>query len=184
MDAKEDVVLGDVGGVSRPHRVVALASASVPLAGGPASTAASQGGEGLQFIRVDSGYEAAAEMLSAVAAALVVDMGRLTPPHAPLLDLAAKLAVPVVAFGTISADFSSEQLSRVRMASAEHVCEALREILHLPEPAPEAAPARPAEPAAEPVKPPAATLQPRRPRPPAEEALTQAELDALLREES
>ena len=151
---------------------------SLPEAPGP-----TQQGDALQFVRVSSGYEAAAELLSAPASALVVDLGRITPPHMPLLDLAAKLDVPVVAFGTVSSQFTSEQLSLLRLASAEGITETLREILGLGLPAPAAAAATSTEPAAEPAKPPAASLEARRPRRGVEEALTQAELDALLREE-
>lgn len=176
------MALADPAGASRPHRVVALVSAGVPLAGGPAP-GPTQEGDTLQFVRVNSGYEAAAEMLSAPASALVVDLGRITPPHMPLLDVAAKLEVPVVAFGTVSSQFTSEQLSRLRLASAEGVTETLREVLGLGLPAPAAAAAASTEPAPEPAPPPPASLEPRPPRRGVEEALTQAELDALLREE-
>lgn len=160
-----------------------MVSATVRFMGGPAS-AAGQEDEELQFIRVSSGYEAAAELLAAPAEAMVVDLGRITPAHAPLLDLANRLDVPVVAFGTVSADLASEQLSRIRLASAERITEVLDEALQLGRPEQGLAEAEPAGADASPPQPRAASLQPRKPRRPVEEALTQAELDALLEEES
>ena len=140
---------------------------------------------GVELVRVNSGYEAAAEMLAAPASALVADLGRITPGHLPLLDLARALDLPVVAFGTIMATLSADHLRMVRLVSPPAVGPALREVLHVgdPEPTPEPAEAEPApaedEPEQEPSARPAVTV-PEAGAPPPADALTQAELDALL----
>jgi len=82
-----------------------------------------------EVVRAESGYEAAAELLSAPVAALVVHLGRITPAHVRLLDLAAELEVPVLAFGTISAPLSSAQLARMRMVEPKQLGPALKDVL-------------------------------------------------------
>jgi len=44
--------------------------------------------DGTEVVITASGYEAAAELLAAPAAALVLDLGRITDAHRPLLTLA------------------------------------------------------------------------------------------------
>jgi len=161
-----------------------------------ASAASPELPETAELVRVGSGYEAAAELLVGPAAALVVDLGRITAPHVRLLELAGKLAVPIVGFGTISAPLSGSALRSVQLVGPEKVAQALEEIFGS---AGRYEPARPAEPAqppgkraarkvAEPEPPPAeqprAEAEPEKTAPPAPPAprrgLTQAELDALL----
>ncbi len=83
----------------------------------------------MNLVRVGSGYEAAAELLSGPVSALLVDLSILTPAHAGLLKLAAGLDVPVVAFGTVSAALDGSALAGVRLVGAEDVPEALREVM-------------------------------------------------------
>lgn len=54
-------------------------------------------------VRAVGGYEAAAELLAGAAAALLVDLSRLTAAHVGLLELAARRGVGIVAYGTIAA---------------------------------------------------------------------------------
>ncbi len=154
---------------SRKPRVIALL---------PAAVAAPEVADGIELVRVPSGYEAAGELLAAPAAALVVDLGRITPDHAPLLDLARRLELPVIGFGTVSADLSSAQLSRLRLVTPAGVGPALRELLPA---APKAAEApAPPESAEEQTPSPApARLEPCA-VPGRSGGLTQADLDALL----
>ncbi len=154
----------------------------------PAAAAGPEAHSTIELVRVRSGYEAAAEMLSAPTAALLVDLGRIGPTHLPLLALARKLEMPVVAFGTISADLPTGDIRQLTLVSPPGVSAALADALHLaePEPVAEAAvEAPPAEPAVEeaaaaeePARPVPASLQARTPA--AQEGLSQAELDALL----
>ena len=155
---------------SNPNRrVIALLPAAAPVPEIP---------PGVELVRVHSGYEAAAEMLAAPASALVADLGRITPAHLPLLDLARKLDLAVVAFGTVRGELRGDHLGALRLVSPPAVGPVLREILHIPEGEPEPAPAEegPAE------EPPARAVPARlqaRDRV-ATETLTQAELEALL----
>jgi len=168
----------------RAHRVIALVS--------PDAAACDLGGR-VQVVRVNSGYEAAAELLAGPASALLADLGRITETHTPLLALAEQLEVPVVGFGVLCANLAAERLADVRLVSAEAVAAGLAEILQLApaeadspglyEPAdtkssdepemtygPQPAPGEAVAPAGPAVEIPA---QPA-------EALTRAELDALL----
>jgi len=129
----------------------------------------------VEVVRVSSGYEAAAEMLAAPASALVVDLGRLTQPHVALLEMAQRLDLPVIAFGTISADLTEAHQRQLRLVSVQGLAEALHQTLHIPAAA--AAPAGEDLPDEEPKAAPA-SLQSRARAP--TESLTQAELDALL----
>ena len=89
-----------------------------------------------QVVVVASGYEAAAELLTAPTAALVVDLCRLTQPHVPLLALAAKLEVPVLAFGDVSARIPGQALAKVQLASEGSLEDALVRLLTQAVPAP------------------------------------------------
>ncbi|HET6428821.1 MAG TPA: hypothetical protein VFJ30_10450 [Phycisphaerae bacterium] len=143
-----------------------------------------------EWVRAAGAYQAAAEMLAEPAAALVVDLGRITAGHAGLLSLAGRLGVPVIAFGEVSADLGADALGSARLITREGLPEALDRILppELPEPAESTSPedqagaaaraeaAEEAPPAAEAAAEPEAPRTPGRPA----EMLTQAELDALL----
>ncbi len=83
----------------------------------------------MNLVRVGSGYEAAAELLSGPVSALLVDLGMLQAAHAGLLKLATGLNVPVVAFGAVSVALDGEDLAGVRLVGAEEVPETLREIV-------------------------------------------------------
>ena len=125
-----------------------------------------------QWVRPAGAYEAGAELLAELPAALVVDLGRVTSGHGGLLSLAARLAVPVVAFGEVSADLGSDALASARLVARDRVAEALGAILPAEAAVEEESPPPSDPPSAEPEPPPAT------PRP--AETLTQAELDALL----
>lgn len=146
-----------------------------------------------EWVRAAGAYQAAAEMLAEPAAALVVDLGRITAGHAGLLSLAGRLGVPVIAFGEVSADLGADALGSARLITREGLPEALDRILP-PEPAQSAESAESTSPedqagaaaraeAAEEAPPAAeAAAEPEAPRTPGRpaEMLTQAELDALL----
>ena len=85
----------------------------------------------MNLVRVGSGYEAAAELLSGPVSALLVDLGMLQAAHAGLLKLATGLNVPVVAFGTVSVALDGSALAGVRLVGAEEVPETLREIMNV-----------------------------------------------------
>ncbi len=165
--------------------------------------------DSVEVLGTTSGYEAAAELLSGPSSALLVDLGRITAPHVPLLALAGRLKVPIVAFGTVSASLPASTFAAVRLVSAERVGEALEEVLSTraaAKPQPRPAEPAPSEPSESPAPPPArlapakasqrgdgrgrpvavpaktaGPAQPAAPRRPVE-TLTQAELDALLGE--
>ncbi len=105
---------------SRAHRVIALLPAGSTALTTGGSTALEADGP-VETVHTRSGYEAAAELLSAPASALVVDLAMLTAAHAALLKLACKLKVPVVAFGAVSAALDGKALAGVRLVGPEQV---------------------------------------------------------------
>jgi len=127
------------------------------------------------------------------AAALLADLGRITPVHLPLLAVARQLSVPVVAFGSISADLSADDLANVHLTARDRLAEALADLLRLKPPSPPPA-VRPAEPTrapeprepTPPIKPQEPTPAVKQPEPTSSdsaaggEALSQEEIDALL----
>lgn len=127
-----------------------------------------------RWVRVDSGYDAAREMLAEPPAAVVVDLARIPAGHVGLLALSARLNVPVVAFGEISADLGPETLATARLVARDRLAEAVAETLRSQPPRQtetpeEDQPVQEQPPRDEPSEPPRPT-----------ETLTQAELDALL----
>ncbi len=82
-----------------------------------------------RLVRVGSGYEAAAELLAEPASALLVDLSMLTVRHKPLLKLAGKLNVPVVAFGTVSSAIDGSALAGIHLVGAEQAGETLRNLV-------------------------------------------------------
>jgi len=81
--------------------------------------------EGVTLIHAASGYEAAAEILAAPAAALVIDLGLLSPRHLGLLAVARNLNVDMLAFGVAPAGLDAEQLSGLRLVSHSQLQAAL-----------------------------------------------------------
>ena len=67
------------------------------------------------FAHASSGYEAAAEMLSAPARALIIDLRLLPGRHLQLLEIARDLAVEVFAVGSLPIGMTAEDLSGVRL---------------------------------------------------------------------
>ena len=142
----------------------------------PASASGPDVHPSVDVVRVSSGYEAAAELLAAPASALVVELGCLTQPHVALLEMAQRLDLPVIAFGTISADLTDAHQRQLRLVPSQGLADAVRRTLHIPA---AAAPIVVVEdpPDEEPRVAPA-SLQSGTRAP--TESLTQAELDALL----
>ncbi len=86
----------------------------------------------VEFCYVESGYEAAAELLANPGAALAADLGCLGQHDMALLDLAARLNRVVVAFGTISQSIPPQQLARIHLTSREQLVQTLTEVLAEP----------------------------------------------------
>lgn len=149
--------------------------------------------EDVSIVRTASGYEAAVEILRAPTAALAADLACIPSAHVRLLDVAARMDVPVVLFGTVAAAIPQAALQGLRLANQAELAQVLRELL-TPPPTPAEAP-KPVAPAQSPparltsAKTPAPVPPPRRAIPvPGEpksaarssEALTPEELRALL----
>jgi hypothetical protein len=107
-------------GPSRAERIVAL------LAPG---SSAPEVPDWAEVLVTASGYEAAAELLAAPAAALVLDLGRITDAHRPLLTLAAGMKIPVVAFGTVRAVMDGERLAGLHLATRASAADVLASVL-------------------------------------------------------
>ncbi len=103
----------------------------------------SAGGPGVgAIVRVASGYEAAAELLAAPAAALVVDLRLLGGKHLGLLEIARSLAVEVLAVGALPIGMTADDLSGVRLIARCDLADALVGPAAPPEPV-DQAPASP-----------------------------------------
>jgi hypothetical protein len=112
----------------------------------PASAQPPRLGGHVKFIRPDSGYEAAAEILSTPTRLLLVDLGKITPAHLGLLTLAARKRVPILAYGTVSAGMKGIDLSTIRLVAKDQIASAAAEMLSTePAAAPSPTPARPAD---------------------------------------
>lgn len=83
----------------------------------------------VELVAVASGYEAAAQLLCQPAEALLVDLSRLPAPHVPLLELAGRLHVPVIGFGTIMTSLPRTLLAGLHMTSQDQVAAVLEEVL-------------------------------------------------------
>lgn len=107
-------------GSSRAERIVALL---------PPGASAPEVPDWVEVVITASGYEAAAELLAAPAAALVLDLGRITDAHRPLLTLAAGMKIPVVAFGTVRAAMGGERLAGLHLATRASAADVLASVL-------------------------------------------------------
>ena len=119
------------------HRVVLLARDGELTPPDPQSL-----GVNVKFIRVQGGYEAAAELLAQPAVALLIDLPCLTDRHRKLLHVAKQLKVEVLGVGAFPPGLSASDLSGMRLISLDDLPTTLRTIL--PRPAPAPAPAAPA----------------------------------------
>ena len=90
-------------------RVVLLSGASAELA--------SLQIEGVRCIRAPTPYDAVAEILSAPAAALVVELRLLRGRHLRVLEIARQMDVEVLAVGTVPRGLTGEDLSGVRLTA-------------------------------------------------------------------
>lgn len=163
---------------SRSERIVALL---------PPGAAAPELPDWAQVVVTTSGYEAAAELLVAPTSALLVDLGRISPPHKSLLAMADKLAVPIVAFGTVSATLDGDPPAHMHLVTRESAVQTLTDLLaagpleplqaeYVPAPVATGGPARQDQP---PTPPAGATKPADRPTR-TSELLTEEELKALL----
>ena len=74
---------------------------------------------------VPTAYEAAAEILTAPAAALVLDLRLLGPRHARLLEIAREKRLEMLAVGALAAGMTAEDLSGVRLVARDDLPAAL-----------------------------------------------------------
>jgi hypothetical protein len=117
------------------HRVVILARDGELSSPGPHIP-----GQSVVYVCVDGCYEAAAEILTQPAAALLVELSCLTPPHRKLLHVARQLGVEVLGVGTFPAGFSAGDLSGMRLISLEDLPTELCSILERIQPPAQSAP--------------------------------------------
>ena len=111
--------MADVRTSSGGGRVVLLSS-------DPSLTAAAWNDNGsVELVVARGAYEAAAEILSAPAAALVIDLRLLSPRHARLLEIARRLDLEMLAVGALPVSMSSEDLSGIRLVSRRDLPAAL-----------------------------------------------------------
>ena len=78
------------------------------------------------FAHASSGYEAAAEMLSAPARALIIDLRLLPGRHLQLLEVARDLEVEIFAVGSLPIGMTAEDLSGVRLIARKDLPAAVR----------------------------------------------------------
>jgi hypothetical protein len=90
--------------------------------------------DGCRLVRADSGYEAAAEMLAEPAAAFVVDLARITPTHTGLLELAASMRLPIIAYGRPAAELDASATRGLRLVEPGHVGRAVADAVSEVEP--------------------------------------------------
>ena len=106
---------------ARSERVVALLAPGAALPDGI---------DRRRVVLAASGYEAAAELLAEEgAAALLVDLRRLTTPHRPLLEVAVERGVHVVAFGSVRTVLGSDCLSRMHLTTVESAGQVLAALI-------------------------------------------------------
>lgn len=102
--------------------------------------AAASGG---RCVRVDSAYEAAAEILAAAPAALVVDLRALSSDHVRLLEIARQAAVALYVTGTVRSGLDADALDGATFVRRSELSRAIAEVLAARRPDTEA-PAAPA----------------------------------------
>jgi hypothetical protein len=116
------------------HRVVVLARDGKLIPPDPRTL-----GLNVVFVRAEGGYEAAAELLSRPAMALLIDLPHLTLPHRKLLHVARQLGVEVLGVGAFPTGLSAGDLSGMRLISTDDLPSELRNLLQRAESAPPAA---------------------------------------------
>ena len=82
--------------------------------------------EGVVFAHASSGYEAAAEMLSAPTTALIIELRLLPGRHLQLLEIARDLEVEIFAVGSLPIGMTAEDLSGVRLIARKDLPAAVR----------------------------------------------------------
>jgi len=109
--------MGD-NGKSRRGRKIIILSRDAAFARG-----ALEGGSDASrcCLRVTSPYEAAAELIEDAPAALIVDLRCLTPGDLPLIEMARRGDVEVLAVGAIPLGVATSDLSGVRLAVLGHL---------------------------------------------------------------
>ena len=83
----------------------------------------------LEWVPVNTAYEAAAELLASPAIALIVDLALLPARHTRLIKIARSIEVPVFGVGSLPPGLSADQLSGVRLASRDELGEMLLALL-------------------------------------------------------
>jgi hypothetical protein len=97
---------------NKPAVRVVVLSADAPGGAFPAQAPAT-----VECIRVQSAYEAAAEMIAAPTMAVVIDLRLMNPRHLRLLQIARERGVEMLAVGGIPSGLTAEDLSGVRLTA-------------------------------------------------------------------
>ncbi len=89
------------------------------------------GNDKVDVIYARSGYEAAAEILAAPAAAIVLKLEILSKRHVGLLNIARRMGLEIIGVGASSGEISlgAEELSRVRLISISDLGEEIERIV-------------------------------------------------------
>jgi len=130
-----------------------------------------QCGRDVALTLVPTGYEAAAEILAAPAAAVVIDFRALGPAHRPLLEIARRMHLEVLGTGSLPTGPGLDGFRHVRLVAPEELPRALRGLVGDGRPPATDADTFPAAPGADTPpapEPPPAEADP--PRPPAKAA--------------
>ncbi len=117
-------------GTGATARVVVLSRRQAFLTKMTATTTATAGSGGarVKVVRVESPYQAAAEILAQPTEALVVDFRLLRAPHLRLLEIARELDIAVLGVGALPANISLDELSGVQLIAAGELADALSRI--------------------------------------------------------
>jgi hypothetical protein len=94
----------------------------------------STGETSLKISQVQTGFEAAAELLAEPALALVVDFQALSEDHVKLLDIARELKVELFGVGAFPAGLSTEHLCGMRLVSRSALPNLLQESANAADP--------------------------------------------------
>ena len=98
----------------------------------------------VRWVRAPGAYEAAAELMSAPALALVLDLRAMSLRHLRLLGIAREMDVEILALGMLPAGLNTELLSGVRFVSSADLPAAVGKLVleqHLTHPAASQTPA-------------------------------------------
>jgi hypothetical protein len=111
---------------SRNGRVIVLSRDSALVA------AVRRMGGRMEPVFVPTAYEAAAEILTSSAAALVLDLRLLGPRHGRLLEIAREKHLEMLAVGALAAGMTTEDLNGIRLVARGDLVAALKAALDAP----------------------------------------------------